>query len=397
MTDVHSRSMAAGYDPAILDQAHVAVVGLGALGQNLVQSLTLSGVGSLLLVDFDEFEDHNATRSPYYPTPAERRRLGLAKAPNVAEGALRGNTASAANVLFAASKIQSIGDAAIRWADVIVSAVDDVNTRAWLAERTRLMGKPVVEGGFAGDQFNLSAFSGHADEPCYRCVNRHRVSSASCTQYALAAERAQIVPAIQSAAATLGGFMAETVIELLHGATYDFGKRYYGSVRRKTLQTAILQVDSTCPGVHRPAAPLELAGLDEMPLSLGDLAVRVLAEYPSATLLLPEPFHQRFACTECGGTCQVNALESVWVASPKCADCGGPWQALAEGEPATVRALDLCHDLDDDELADLPPACVGLTTAGVLHLEFTEQESGIIELPGRIEDLVEIVKAVPPA
>ena len=51
--DVHSRSRIAGYEPQRLQEGRVYVAGLGALGQNLVFDLALSGVGQLRLAERD--------------------------------------------------------------------------------------------------------------------------------------------------------------------------------------------------------------------------------------------------------------------------------------------------------------------------------------------------------
>ena len=66
-----SREALAGYDPERLSSAKVAVVGLGAAGSNVVQTLALAGVGELRLIDFDVVEPTNLTRSPLF----DRRRL----------------------------------------------------------------------------------------------------------------------------------------------------------------------------------------------------------------------------------------------------------------------------------------------------------------------------------
>ena len=100
-TDIlHSRSILAGYDPERLHEGKVLVVGLGALGQNVVQNLALLGVGQLMLVDFDSFEDHNATRSPFYPTALESARFGLGKAIVVAHRAVSIGTARDRRVYY---------------------------------------------------------------------------------------------------------------------------------------------------------------------------------------------------------------------------------------------------------------------------------------------------------
>ncbi|MBI4541213.1 MAG: ThiF family adenylyltransferase [Gemmatimonadetes bacterium] len=43
------------------------VPGAGALGQNVIQNLALSGIGESRVADNDVFEDHNRTRSPAFP------------------------------------------------------------------------------------------------------------------------------------------------------------------------------------------------------------------------------------------------------------------------------------------------------------------------------------------
>ena len=70
-----SRERAAGYESERLAAMRVLLVGVGALGQNVGLNLALAQVGSLCVIDLDQFETHNATRSPCFPTPDDRRRF----------------------------------------------------------------------------------------------------------------------------------------------------------------------------------------------------------------------------------------------------------------------------------------------------------------------------------
>ncbi len=79
-----SRERAAGYDPDTLCKGKILLGGAGAGANNTALTLALSTVGEVRLVDFDKYEDHNATRSPFYPTPEEQADLGLGKARVVA-------------------------------------------------------------------------------------------------------------------------------------------------------------------------------------------------------------------------------------------------------------------------------------------------------------------------
>lgn len=58
-----------------LREKQVAIVGLGGLGSNIAVMLTRSGVGRLLLIDFDTVEASNLNRQHYLP-----RHIGMPKA-----------------------------------------------------------------------------------------------------------------------------------------------------------------------------------------------------------------------------------------------------------------------------------------------------------------------------
>jgi molybdopterin/thiamine biosynthesis adenylyltransferase len=390
--DLHSRSVLAGYDPALLAEAKVLVVGLGALGQNVVQNLSLLGVGQLLLVDFDTFEGHNATRSPFYPTRAEVARLGRGKAAVVAHRAAQVSTASTPAVYYSADLIQVLGDGALSWADIVVAAVDSMTARAWLAERCRVLGRPMIEGGFSGADFNLSAFAATAGTVCYRCGRPDRESSMSCTAYALAAEQALVIPAIQTSAAVLGGYQAEQVVQLIHGRLDRLGWRSYGNVRRETLQTAQLSVSDRCPGIHFPE-PL-LGTVLDLDLDLGpaptlaDFVRAVAAQFGPAGLQLSEPVIPNLSCTSCRTACLVQASESSWLVAPRCTECGGPWQRTEVFAPDSVTKIDTSDHLSD-ELASTPLASIGLRGGASVVATLAAGRSGLLRIAGDILDCVE--------
>ena len=397
---LHSRSIRAGYDPGRLHAARVLVVGLGALGQNVLQNLTLSGVGNLLLIDFDEFEDHNATRSPFYPTAADRAAGpgagsgmagagsgGLAKAPVVAAQVAARSTAPEPAVRYVEGLVQQAGDGPIRWAEVVVSAVDSNSARAWLAERCRVHGRPMVEGGFSGPDFNLVAFSGATGAPCYRCHSGARASSASCTQYALAAEAASIIPAIQTTAAVLGGLMSEQVIQILHGDFDRFGRQIFGNVRRLELRTTWLQTNPECPGQHAVLPvlaelppPAEPAG-GAAPATLGELVTLAGTELGPGWLMLAEPAIIAQPCTRCTTLCRVRATEAAWLRRPRCVACGGPWPRSAEPAPDAVQLLPL-GEPPPDAVAAVPLAALGLGPAGAVQVQDRTGRTGLLTLPG---------------
>jgi molybdopterin/thiamine biosynthesis adenylyltransferase len=389
---LHSRSVLAGYDPESLAAGKVLVVGLGALGQNVVQNLSLLGVGQLMLVDFDTFEGHNATRSPFFPTHAEVARLGRGKAAVVAHRTAQVSTARDPAVYYSASLIQALGDGAIAWADIVVAAVDSMTARAWLAERSRLLARPMVEGGFSGPDFNLSAFAAATGAVCYRCGRPDRDSSMSCTAYALAAEKANIVPAIQTSAAVLAGYQSEQVVQLLHGRLERLGQRSYGNVRRETLQLAELPANDDCPGIHFPEPVIGTVGNLGAGSTLADFTHAVEDEFGPAGFLLGEPVIANLSCTRCREPCLVQAGESSWLAAPRCTECGGPWPRAAVFAPDVAAKFHTSDHLGD-ELSSTPLASIGLRAGASVSANLEDGTSGLIRVAGDIHDCVE--RAVP--
>jgi len=80
----YSREEAADYIPEVMNEMKVLLCGVGALGQNIALNLALSQVGLISLMDRDDFKDHNATRSPFFPTEEDIEKWGLGKAKVVA-------------------------------------------------------------------------------------------------------------------------------------------------------------------------------------------------------------------------------------------------------------------------------------------------------------------------
>jgi sulfur carrier protein ThiS adenylyltransferase len=75
--------MAARHTPKVherVKKARVAIAGLGGLGSNIAVALARTGVGNLLLVDFDVVEPSNLNRQSYYI-----RHLGMPKTEAIAE------------------------------------------------------------------------------------------------------------------------------------------------------------------------------------------------------------------------------------------------------------------------------------------------------------------------
>lgn len=350
--DLFSRERLAGYDPEVMGESVALVVGAGALGQNTALNLALAGLGEIRLVDRDRFEEHNRTRSPAYPLPAEQGVYGLDKARAVACKLRKLMTAPAPSMRYAHAWVQELGDAAFEGVSVVVSCVDSQLARAYLSDKARQHGLPYVEAGFHAADTMLTVFPAASaeearDAPCWRCSHPNLGGSFSCRFYAAQAEASGVIPALQNTAAVLGGLQAEAAILALHPALAesDGASGFALNVRTWKSVGVRLSRDPKCEGVHRrlEAEPVALK------TGASDTVEGLLREMGGhlgggARLKLPlELFAQLVWCAPCAregcaNVADVRAPEWRWLMNPLCEECGGPHPVLG-GEPPAFPLL----------------------------------------------------------
>ena len=338
--DRQSRARRAGYAPEVLAQATVLVVGAGALGQNVLLNLGLSGVHELRVVDGDIFEDHNLTRSPLFPRAEGVHAAGLAKASAVGGELVRLHTAEAPAVRVADAWIEEMGLGAFEGVDVIAACVDSLEARAYLAKVALLLGLPIVDGGFSGPNIGMTAYPPRddpTDGPCWLCGGLPMPGAFSCRQFAEYAAAAGVIPAIQNGAAALGALCAEAIVGALHGKLTE-AKRISLDIRTGESLVFTPGPGPACAPWHRRLPPPVRGklGVDATP-------AEVLAEHcpeEGALLVLPETFVEWAPCPECHAGCDVDTPTYRWRRDPRCQDCGPVDAALGRQR----RSGHLSHD-----------------------------------------------------
>ncbi|MBJ6749367.1 HesA/MoeB/ThiF family protein [Geomonas anaerohicana] len=128
-----------------LFQSRVAVIGCGGLGGYVLEELARLGVGQIIAVDPDIFEEHNLNRQ-ILSSPAL---LGQPKAAVAAERLAQVNpavTVTAIQDYFCLAN----GFELLAGAHVAVDALDSIPYRLQLAEYCNLAGIPMVHGAIGG-------------------------------------------------------------------------------------------------------------------------------------------------------------------------------------------------------------------------------------------------------
>lgn len=194
--------------------SHVLIVGVGALGSAVAETLCRAGVGRLTIVDRDIVEITNLQRQALY-CEAD---LGDAKAHAAAKRLAAINSAiqiDAIAVDYTQRNAERIADSA----DALIDGTDNFETRYLCNDLAVSSDRPFVYGGVVGSQaMQLTVIPGVT--PCLRCVFEDPPppgSTPTCDSAGVLGPAVQMVGALQSTAA----------LKLLLGAAGAIDRRLF--------------------------------------------------------------------------------------------------------------------------------------------------------------------------
>lgn len=128
-----------------LFQSKVAVVGCGGLGGYILEELSRLGVGQIVAIDPDIFEEHNLNRQLLSTIEL----LGTSKADAAVKRIAEINPAVSVSAINAAFS-QENGSELLDGAVLAIDAVDNIPARLELAEICSQLNIPLVHGAIAG-------------------------------------------------------------------------------------------------------------------------------------------------------------------------------------------------------------------------------------------------------
>jgi len=206
----------AWWDQQKLANARVLVVGAGALGNEVLKNLAMLGVGHIYVVDFDEIEQSNLTRSILF----RARDCGRAKAIAAAE-TLRDVNPDVRVYPMLSNIITDVGLGLFRDVDVVIGCLDNREARLWVNRCCWKVGTPWIDGGIQEINGVAKVFV-PPDGSCYECAmteNDYRLINLrySCPllkQEDLLAGKVPTAPTISS---IVGGLQVQEALKLIHG------------------------------------------------------------------------------------------------------------------------------------------------------------------------------------
>ena len=128
-----------------LSKSCVAVVGAGGLGGQVILLLARVGVGHIVVVDYDRFDETNLNRQAL----SSQRAMGKSKAEEavIVVGSIN------PGVLITPHQVRidpSNAKKVLEGSDVIVDALDNIPARFTIEDAAKSMGIPLVHGALAG-------------------------------------------------------------------------------------------------------------------------------------------------------------------------------------------------------------------------------------------------------
>jgi adenylyltransferase/sulfurtransferase len=150
---------------ARLGAGSALIVGLGGLGCPAAQFLASSGVGRLVLNDFDRVDETNLPRQILY-TAEDVGRLKV----DAAAARLRALNPGVAITTLAERLDERALDAAVAGADVVLDGSDNFATRFAVNRACVAHRKPLVSGAAVRLEGQIAVFTNRAATACYSCL-----------------------------------------------------------------------------------------------------------------------------------------------------------------------------------------------------------------------------------
>jgi sulfur carrier protein ThiS adenylyltransferase len=182
-----------------LSRFRVGIAGAGGLGSNCAVALARSGVGTLVIADYDVIEESNLNRQYYFTD-----QIGEMKTTALKENIRRIN--HEVSVIINATKLEESNIPEIfSGCNIIVEALDSAEMKKILIEtvQTKMPGIPVVVGsGLAGWGKTGDIISREIDKTLYVCGDEY-------------SEVSDDLPAIAPRVGIAANMQANVVLELL--------------------------------------------------------------------------------------------------------------------------------------------------------------------------------------
>lgn len=238
-----------GWDPEVVSNGRILVVGAGATGNEVIKNLALLGVGNLTIVDYDLVEEVNLSRCVLF----REEDIGKPKS-EVAGKRLKELNPYINAISWNLDIIYDIGSLELRKFDVVVLTVDNLEARLWVNRYCLLSSVPLIDTGIDGLIGNVFIMV-PPSAPCLECnwkkfEYQRLAEKYSCSKLGLLLNEKKI-PMVITSAAIIGGIAAQEAVKILHkkgNFPIKSGRFIWVNGEVDDFKTWYVPVRENCPG-----------------------------------------------------------------------------------------------------------------------------------------------------
>jgi adenylyltransferase/sulfurtransferase len=318
-------------------KAKILVVGAGALGNEVIKNLALMGVGHIYIIDFDEIELANLSRSVLFrETETNRKKAEVAAArakeinPHIHVQYLHGDVTTA------------LGLGIFRRMDVIIGCLDNREARLAINRFAHWMNKPWVDGAIQ-ELLGLVRVFVPGEGACYECTLTEQARQDLAVRYScplLARQNVLLgkVPTTPTIASIIAAMQSQEALKLLHEMPVEAGKVTHFNGLNNHMHTTAYVPREDCE------SHWIYGEITELPLRADSTTLNELLQIarndlgPDAVIELDQELVLSLECTVCNTTENIlKPMSEVSFESAHCPTCG------------EMREVNLSHMITGDE------------------------------------------------
>ncbi len=357
-----------------VENARIMVVGAGALGNEVIKNLVLMGIGHIFIIDFDEIELANLSRSVLFresDTGRKKAEVAAARAkeinPNIHVQYLHGDVTTA------------IGLGVFRRMDVIIGCLDNREARLAVNRFAYWVSKPWVDGAIQ-EFLGLARVFVPGQGACFECSLTEQARRDLSIRYScplLARENILLgkVPTTPTIASIIAAMQSQEALKLIHGKPVEPGSVMHFNGMTNQMHTTAYTPLEDCES-HWTYGDISELPLRADTTTLSDIlriARRDLG--PQAVIELDQELILALSCPQCSTREEVlQPISEVGFNRAHCPTC------------SILRETEMTHTIYGEE----PFLSRTLASLGVppLHVirAFNDREYRFYELTGDLAD-----------
>ena len=229
-----------------ISKSSALVLGAGALGNEVVKNLVLSGFKELVIVDFDRVERSNLSRCVFFSEMDVLQ--GVAKAEALARAAM--SLVPGVFVKQIEGQVENLTVDDFGKHDLVFGCLDNFNARLHANAHSRSAGVPYIDGGMRGTVGRI--FVSKPGGPCLECASNITHSKIAALRYScMGRDVLFFLPPVPAEITTTSIVSALAVREGLRVLSKNAGKLegqmiYYDGLRN-AYELLEIDIDPQCP------------------------------------------------------------------------------------------------------------------------------------------------------